>query len=234
MRTTKLPEELVERIKDYGKLKSLKTGDTLMREGEEPEKVYVLLRGYVNITRKDLLGRDVLIGTAGPGSILGEMGVFMEIERTATVRVISDDAEVLEFDRDEFLEVVSKFKELSLYLLKELAKRVYYLDRKLITTINSKLMLVVGYYLIEKVREKSLYSDEEELSLNVNNASFEIGIDPEKTLTALNNFSKVGLISDLVFVEEKEGYGEDKKSVIAKFKVQPSKIKSYLRTVANV
>ncbi len=234
MELTKLTDELVELLKSRGKEETYKLGDVVISEGDESNKVYIIKKGYINVTKKDPMGNDVLIGTAGPGSIIGEMGVFLGTERTATVRAVSD-LTLIAFDREEFFEIIGSIPEVASYLIGVLTKRLYNLNRRLINTINSKLMIVVGNYLVEKAKEKQegVLEGAVDLSLDLSNMAFETGLDIEKVLTALGNLSKAGVIKDYKLVEEvKEDEDQGKKRV--ELKVDPSQLKSYLRTISYV
>ncbi len=234
MEPTKLTEELVSLLKSRGKEESFKLGDILMEEGQEPDKIYIIEKGYVNVTKKDPMGNDVLIGTAGPGSIIGEMGVFMGIERTATVRAVSD-LKTVSFGKDEFLEVVSSVPEVSAYIISVLTKRLYNLNRRLINAINSKLMIVMGNYIIDKLRDADPAGGGK-LTFDLSTAALETGLDIEKVVTALNNLAKAGVIHDYRLIEEVregEGEGEDKRTV-AELTADPQQIKSYLKTISYI
>ncbi len=234
MEPTKLSEELVGLLKSRGKEESFKLGDILMEEGQESDKIYVIEKGYVNVTKKDPMGNDVLIGTAGPGSIIGEMGVFMGIERTATVRAVSD-LKAVSFGKDEFLEVVSSVPEVSAYIISVLTKRLYNLNRRLINAINSKLMIVMGNYIIDKLRDADPMGGEK-LTFDLSTAALETGLDIEKVVTALNNLAKAGVIHDYKLIEEvREGEGEgEEKRTVAELTADPQQIKSYLKTISYI
>ena len=234
MEPTKLSEELVGLLKSRGKEESFKLGDILMEEGQESDKIYVIEKGYVNVTKKDPMGNDVLIGTAGPGSIIGEMGVFMGIERTATVRAVSD-LKTVSFGKDEFLEVVSSVPEVSAYIISVLTKRLYNLNRRLINAINSKLMIVMGNYIIDKLRDADPMGGGK-LTFDLSTAALETGLDIEKVVTALNNLAKAGVIHDYKLIEEvREGEGEgEEKRTVAELTADPQQIKSYLKTISYI
>ena len=244
MEPTKLSEELVQLIKSKGKEETFKLGDILMEEGQESDKIYIIEKGFVNVTKKDPMGNDVLIGTAGPGSILGEMGVFMGVERTATVRAVSD-LRAVSFGRDEFLEVISGIPEVSSFLIGNLTKRIYNLNRRLINAINSKLMIVMGNYIIDKLRESPDpgYGELPTITFDLSTAALETGLDIEKVITALNNLAKAGVIQDYRLIEEvKEGgiepgeemdSAEDKRTV-AELKADSNQIRSYLKTISYI
>ncbi len=239
MEPTKLSEEFVNLLKSRGREEVYRLGDVLVEEGQESDRIYVIEKGYVNVTRKDPMGNDVLIGTAGPGSIIGEMGVFMGVERTATVRAVSD-LRVISFGREEFLDVISGIPELSSYLIGILTKRLYNLNRRLINAINSKLMIVMGNYLIDKMREggagafETEFTDTPKLSFDLSTAALETGLDIEKVVTALNNLAKAGVIQDYKLIEEvREGEQEEKRTV-AELSADPSQIRSYLKTISYI
>ena len=70
----------VPRFRQDSNALSLAPGDFLFREGESGEKMYVLLEGNAEI----MVG-DLVVETAGPGALLGEMALIDSGPRTATV-----------------------------------------------------------------------------------------------------------------------------------------------------
>ena len=243
MEPTKLTDELVSLLKNRGKEESYGLGDTLVEEGEESDRIFIIEKGFVNVTKKDPMGNDVLIGTAGPGSIIGEMGVFMGIERTASVRAVSD-LKVIVFTKDEFFDVISSIPEVSSFLIGILTKRLYNLNRRLINAINSKLMIVMGNYIIDKIRDMGVGQQEEfgaepqtpHLSFDLSTAALETGLDIEKVVTALNNLAKAGVIHDYKLIEEareSEEGGEERRTV-AELSADPQQIRSYLKTISYI
>ncbi|WP_457601319.1 Crp/Fnr family transcriptional regulator [Hydrogenivirga sp.] len=237
MEPTKLTEELVNLLKNRGKQETYSLGDVLINEGEESDRIFIIEKGFVNVTKKDPMGNDVLIGTAGPGSILGEMGVFMGVERTATVRAVSD-LKVISFAKDEFFDVISSIPEVSSYLIGILTKRLYNLNRRLINAINSKLMIVMGNYIIDKVREGGAegFGEGSKITFDLSTAALETGLDIEKVVTALNNLAKAGVLQDYKLIEEvREGEGEgEEKRTVAELSADPQQIKSYLKTISYI
>ncbi len=243
MEPTKLTDELVSLLKNRGKEESYGLGDTLVEEGEESDRIFIIEKGFVNVTKKDPMGNDVLIGTAGPGSIIGEMGVFMGIERTASVRAVSD-LKVIVFTKDEFFDVISSIPEVSSFLIGILTKRLYNLNRRLINAINSKLMIVMGNYIIDKLRDMGAGQQDEfgaepqtpHLSFDLSTAALETGLDIEKVVTALNNLAKAGVIHDYKLIEEareSEEGGEERRTV-AELSADPQQIRSYLKTISYI
>jgi EAL domain-containing protein (putative c-di-GMP-specific phosphodiesterase class I)/CRP-like cAMP-binding protein len=80
--------------------KQFKKGEVLIREGETGNYAYVIEAGNVEILVQRE-GRQIQIGTRGPGSLIGEMAMIDDKPRTATVRAV-EDCDVLEISREDF------------------------------------------------------------------------------------------------------------------------------------
>ncbi len=98
--------------------------DILFREGEldrtDGNSMFFLHEGLLNIFVKDPQDprgeRDVLVNTLGPGNFIGEVGLLMDLERTATITA-REPCVLLELKQKDFRdfvvavpEIVSKFK----------------------------------------------------------------------------------------------------------------------------
>jgi CRP/FNR family transcriptional regulator, cyclic AMP receptor protein len=71
------------RIETYPK------GTTIIREGDLGESAYVINKGYVEVLKKVTEDKSSTITKLGPGEIFGEMALFGDKKRTATVITIS-------------------------------------------------------------------------------------------------------------------------------------------------
>ncbi|NDD56702.1 MAG: hypothetical protein EBZ44_03115 [Verrucomicrobia bacterium] len=58
-------------------------GQTIFRQGETSDKFYIIRSGQVVLTR-EANGASSEIGKAGPGEVIGEMGVLQNLPRSAT------------------------------------------------------------------------------------------------------------------------------------------------------
>jgi small-conductance mechanosensitive channel/CRP-like cAMP-binding protein len=64
-------------------------GEVIVREGAEGESLYVVLAGRVEVS-KDLDGQPVLVRQLGVGEVFGEMTLFLDAPRSATVRAVEE------------------------------------------------------------------------------------------------------------------------------------------------
>ena len=100
----------------------LAAGDFLFQEGENAEKMYVLLEGEVDI----FLG-DFVFETATPGSLLGEMALIDDSPRTANV-VAKTPAKLAQIDRRRFHFLVQQTPHFASHVMKILANRLRHMN----------------------------------------------------------------------------------------------------------
>ncbi|MEI5102854.1 Crp/Fnr family transcriptional regulator [Streptomyces sp. PmtG] len=69
---------------------TFRRGAPVFVEGEDGDRVYVVLSGKVRVTRPDQDGKDVLFTMVGPGQLLGELCVFDGGTRHSTATAVRD------------------------------------------------------------------------------------------------------------------------------------------------
>ncbi|MCB9965299.1 MAG: EAL domain-containing protein [Rhodospirillales bacterium] len=76
-------------------------GDYIMHQGDVGEYAYFIEEGQVEIVLQKQDGSSQIIGTRGPGTIIGEMAIIDNEPRTASVRA-TNTCKVLEISREDF------------------------------------------------------------------------------------------------------------------------------------
>ena len=106
-------------------------GHVIMRQGEAPAHLWVMLSGRVRVVEAMSDGQaDMLLGELGRAEIFGEVGVLRDQPRTATIIAV-DRTHCLVLPREDFNAVLQQSAELSNALLGIVANRLYDADRKL-------------------------------------------------------------------------------------------------------
>ena len=89
------------RIAPYLERHELKVGEALFRQGEPPDSVEILASGCVAITIQDQEGRPIRLRRMMGYTIVGEMGFYRQVPRTATV-IAEEPSVVYRLTRDSF------------------------------------------------------------------------------------------------------------------------------------
>ena len=61
-------------------------GETLFRQGEVGDRLYVIIDGEVDVVREDGSGHDTVVASLGKGDCLGEMALINDAPRNSTAR----------------------------------------------------------------------------------------------------------------------------------------------------
>ena len=81
-----LTQEEMDTLMNYMSLYELNPGEILFKEGEIGQYVCFVVDGTIEILKKSITGRDIVITTVGQGFSIGEMSLIDRLPRSATVR----------------------------------------------------------------------------------------------------------------------------------------------------
>jgi CRP/FNR family cyclic AMP-dependent transcriptional regulator len=100
----------------------------MLSQGEQGLGLFILTKGTARITRKNSPdGAEEVLGTAGPGDIIGEMALLDDLPRSATVTAI-DEVTVLLLPLWEFRRILRRIfrsdPDVGLNLLAVLSRRL--------------------------------------------------------------------------------------------------------------
>jgi CRP-like cAMP-binding protein len=98
-------------------------GQTLFKEGDAGDRLFVVVEGKLKLGTSSGDGRENLLSILGPGDMFGELSLFDPGPRTATATAVTD-ARVLALANDQVIGWVTAHPQVSLQLLKRLARRL--------------------------------------------------------------------------------------------------------------
>ena len=97
-------------------------GEIIVRQGEPGNCMYVVQHGEVEAVAESE-GRRLRLRTMGPNEFFGEMALFEEETRSATVRALGE-ARVLTIDRKNFLGGIHEDPSLALRIVRTMSHRI--------------------------------------------------------------------------------------------------------------
>jgi small-conductance mechanosensitive channel/CRP-like cAMP-binding protein len=107
--------------------KEWRRGTVLMRQGEMPSTMFIILEGAVSISVKGPSGQEQEVAVSATGDVVGEMSLLTGAPRTATVTALAR-LRVLEIEKKDIEELLSKSPELAERFSAILGKRQTELD----------------------------------------------------------------------------------------------------------
>ena len=118
---------------ECGEVKEYSSGDVLIKEGDGPIFVLLVLTGKMQIF-VERQQRDLILNDAGPGTILGELAVLCGIPRSASVRS-SEQSAVLQWSAADFRSLLLRDAFLSERIFRESLRTLIEKERSLIDSL---------------------------------------------------------------------------------------------------
>lgn len=98
-------------------------GERVFDIGDPSDRMYLVETGMLGISLADDPRVEDFVSVLGPGDCFGEMGLFDDESRSATVHVIND-AVLLTLERDKLKALVLGYPQLGLGLLRGMSRRL--------------------------------------------------------------------------------------------------------------
>jgi CRP-like cAMP-binding protein len=108
--------DAIQRLLWYFEPVKVEPGETVIREGDVDQSLFIVLRGHFSIERQ---GRS--INKLEAGHVFGELAFFDAMTRTASV-VARDEAEVLRLTRSRFDDMVRRDPKIACELALEVGR----------------------------------------------------------------------------------------------------------------
>ena len=85
-----LAREDLARVADVAVPRRFSAGQVIFREGDQSDTCYVVAAGHARALREHGDGRTIALARFGPGDIFGELAMFDDESRSATVEALDD------------------------------------------------------------------------------------------------------------------------------------------------
>ncbi|MEK3913390.1 ABC transporter transmembrane domain-containing protein [Paenibacillus sp. FSL H7-0331] len=114
---------LLQNISTLFSTETFKEGDTVVQEGEQGDKFYIIVRGKFEILKSFQSGSLQRVATLQDGDHFGEIALLRGIPRTATVRAMGPSV-LLSVRREAFLELTAKYPQIFTVVERTLKERI--------------------------------------------------------------------------------------------------------------
>lgn len=137
----------LERIAQFAVPREFEPGEVVFREGDASDTCYVVRDGRARALRTHRDGRTLTLATFGPGDIFGELALFEDEKRSATVEAIERTTAVAVLGPD-MRRLMSEHAEISSRLVIALGRRLREtnerLSRQSFQTVQSRVAVVLS------------------------------------------------------------------------------------------
>lgn len=142
-----LAEEELARVAEVAVPRSYAQGDVVFREGDESNTCYVVRSGRTRAVREHSDGRSITLANFGPGDIFGELAMFDNERRSATIETL-EPTEVTAILGGDMRRLMREHPEIAVKLLASLAARLRETNERLarqsFQTVQSRVAAVLA------------------------------------------------------------------------------------------
>jgi CRP-like cAMP-binding protein len=122
-------DEALESIASLLIERSFPKHKTIVEEGAPGDYMYIIVEGRVKVTKLSGDGREKILELLEVGDFFGEMSLFDDAPRSASVKGLSQ-VRILALARNDFLRLLARSPDLALSVIQELTRRLRQVDEQ--------------------------------------------------------------------------------------------------------
>jgi CRP-like cAMP-binding protein len=149
-----LEQDDLERVSRLAVPRAFEPGQVVFREGDASDTCYVVRSGRARAVREHADGRTITLATFGPGDIFGELAMFEDELRSATVEAIQP-TEVVAVLGPDMRRLMVEHPEIAIRLVVALGRRLRETNDRLakqsFQTVQSRVAVVLGELVAQAV-----------------------------------------------------------------------------------
>jgi CRP/FNR family transcriptional regulator len=135
------------RVADVAVRRTFPAGQVIFREGDASDTCYVVGRGHARAVRENVDGRTITLAHFGPGDIFGELAMFDDERRSATVETL-DAVEAIAILGSDMRRLLREHPDIAVKLVIALGRRLREANERLarqsFQTVQSRVAGVLG------------------------------------------------------------------------------------------
>ena len=127
--------------------RAMGAGQVVFREGDQSDTCYVVCAGACRAIREHIDGRTITLAQFGPGDIFGELAMFVDETRSATVEAVGD-VELVALLAGDMRRFLREHDDIALKLLAALGRRLRVANERIASqsfqTVQSRVATVIS------------------------------------------------------------------------------------------
>jgi CRP/FNR family transcriptional regulator len=149
-----LARDELARVAEVAVPRRFDSGEVVFHEGDQSDTCYIVRLGHARATREHQDGRSITLARFGPGDIFGELAMFDDERRSATVEAI-EPTEAIAILGGDMRRLLSEHPDIAVKLITSLGRRLREtnerLTRQSFQTVQSRVAAVLAE-LVEAAR----------------------------------------------------------------------------------
>ncbi len=186
-------KKFYEKVSQIGKIKQFAEGSSIIFEGDLGNTIYFLIEGEVNVVKYNEFGKEIVLATLKALNFFGEISLFNESSRTATI-ISHTKCKVVEVKKEVFFDFIKEENEIFFMLMIEMANRLRRANRKIYILTLNKAHDRISCYLQDKSIENLSFKKSLMLPPHYEIAK-ELGLARETVTKIIGEFKDKGIIS---------------------------------------
>jgi CRP/FNR family transcriptional regulator, cyclic AMP receptor protein len=142
-----LPPDDLARVAEVTVPRTFGAGEVVFREGDPSNTCYVVRSGHARAVREHPDGRSITLANFGPGDIFGELAMFDDESRSATVETL-EPTEVIAILGGDMRRLLRQHSDIAVKLLAALGRRLRETNERLarqsFQTVQSRVASVLA------------------------------------------------------------------------------------------
>jgi CRP-like cAMP-binding protein len=152
----------LQRVADVAVPRHFGAGEAVFHEGDDSDTCYVVESGHARALREHADGRQITLATFGPGDIFGELAMFGDERRSATVEAI-DELDVVGILGGDMRRLMREHPDIAVKLSISLGRRLRAANERLarqsFQTVQSRVALVLSQLVEQACAEGAAPAD---------------------------------------------------------------------------
>ena len=193
-----LAEDDLARVAELAIHRRFDAQEVIFREGDDSDTCYVVQAGHARALREHADGRQITLATFGPGDIFGELAMFDDERRSATVQA-TDELATVAVSGADMRRLMGRHPEIAVKLVIALGRRLRAANERLarqsFQTVQSRVAAVLAQ-LVDQARSEGTGGDRDiSLTLTQTDLAQLAGSSRESASRFLAVLERAGVIS---------------------------------------